>query len=62
MDLSHLSAICMFKGLEMTICICLSLFSCADMGLHVREGVQKHDMHIKLKFYKLKHLRKLVLQ
>ena len=33
----------------------------AGMGLHVREGVEKHDIYIKLKSNKLKLLEKLVI-
>ena len=32
---------------------------CAGMGLHVREGME-HDIHIKLKSYKLELLEELV--
>ena len=32
----------------------------AGIGPHVRKGVEKHDIHIKLKSYKLKLLGKLV--
>ena len=32
----------------------------AGMGPHMREGVKKHDIHIKLKSYKLELLGKLV--
>ena len=32
------------------------------MGLHVREGVKEHNMHIKPKSYKCKLLGKLVVQ
>ena len=28
--------------------------------MHVKEGIKKHDIHIKLKYYKLKFLRELV--
>ena len=30
------------------------------MGLHVREGVKRHDIHIKSKSYKFKLLKELV--
>ena len=33
---------------------------CADMGLHVREGVKMHDIHIEPKSYKLELLGKLI--
>ena len=32
----------------------------AGMGTHMREGVTKHDIHIKLKSYKLELLGELV--
>ena len=32
----------------------------ANMGPHMREGVKKYDIHIKLKSYKLKLLGELV--
>ena len=32
----------------------------AGMGLHVREGVKMHDIHIKSKFYKFELLGELV--
>ena len=32
----------------------------ASMGLHMREGVKRHDIHIKLKSYKLELLGELV--
>ena len=33
----------------------------AGMGPHVREGVEKHDIHIKSKSYKLELLGELVI-
>ena len=33
---------------------------CVGMGSHVREGVKKHEIHIKLKSYKLKLLGEFV--
>ena len=41
--------------------VCLYVYPCAGMGLHVREGVVVHDIHCGPKFYKLKLLGNLVI-
>ena len=51
--MNHLSAIySLFVDLKVhgrLYLVCLTLYV-LRMGLHVREGVKRHDIHIKLKF------------
>ena len=51
--------ICLFESPKRAV---FGLFDspCASMGLHMREGVKEHDIHIKPKSYKLELLGELV--
>ena len=58
-SLCNLIPICLFESSCRTI---FGLFDSPRVGMwpHVREGVEKHDIHIKLKSYNFELLGKLV--